>query len=136
MNIEVSLNPIAVLLATLAGFLVGGLWYSNALFGKVWMRAADMTEERIAMANPAKTYGLAFLFLLVMALCLAMFLGSPDVDLAAGAFYGFLTGFGWLFFGIGVVALFEQRPFSYLLVNGGYWVVTMTLMGAIIGGWR
>jgi len=136
MNIEVSLNPIAVLLATLAGFLVGGLWYSNALFGKVWMRAADMTEERIATANPAKTYGLAFLFLLVMALCLAMFLGSPDVDLAAGAFYGFLTGFGWLFFAIGVVALFEQRPFSYLLVNGGYWVVTMTLMGAIIGGWR
>lgn len=45
-------------------------------------------------------------------------------------------GFGWLFFGTGVITLFEQRPWSYLLVNGGYWVVAMTAMGAILGGWQ
>jgi hypothetical protein len=41
-----------------------------------------------------------------------------------------------LFFAIGVVALFERRPWTYLLVNGGYWVVTMTAMGAILGAWK
>jgi hypothetical protein len=65
-----------------------------------------------------------------------MFLADPTVTLASGAFYGFLAGFGWLFFGIGVVALFEQRSWTYILVNGGYWVVTMTAMGAVLGVWK
>ena len=38
--------------------------------------------------------------------------------------------------GIGTVALFERRPPSYTLINGGYWIVALVVMGAIIGGWR
>jgi hypothetical protein len=132
----VSINWFAVLAAALLGFVIGGLWYSPLLCGKAWMRAAGMTEEKIASGNPAKTYGFAFIFLLVMSYCLAMFIGTPDITLQMGAFYGFLTGFGWLFFAFGVVALFEQRSWTYIFVNGGYWVVTMTAMGAVIGGWR
>ena len=45
-------------------------------------------------------------FLLIMAICLSAFLGTPEIDLQSGALYGFLTGFGWIFFGIAVVALF------------------------------
>jgi hypothetical protein len=32
--------------------------------------------------------------------------------------------------------LFERRPWSYLLINGGYMTVALVLMGAILGGWR
>ncbi|MFT4767422.1 MAG: hypothetical protein ACI8RN_000548 [Glaciecola sp.] len=71
-----------------------------------------------------------------MSYCLAMFLGAPNITLQIGALYGFLTGFGWIFFAFGVVGLFELRSWSYILVNGGYWVVTMTLMGAIWGAWK
>ena len=38
--------------------------------------------------------------------------------------------------GMGVVSLFERRPWTYLLVNGGYLTVALVMMGAIIGGWR
>ena len=38
--------------------------------------------------------------------------------------------------GIAIVALFERRPWSYILVNGGYFVVAFTVMGAILGAWR
>jgi hypothetical protein len=31
---------------------------------------------------------------------------------------------------------FEARPLSLWLINAGYMVVGMTLMGAIVGGWR
>jgi hypothetical protein len=33
------------------------------------------------------------------------------------------------------VALFERRPWAYLLVNGGYMVVAFVVMGAILGAW-
>ncbi|MEE4110119.1 MAG: DUF1761 domain-containing protein, partial [Halieaceae bacterium] len=46
----------------------------------------------------------------------------------------FLAGFGWVFFAFVVVGLFELRSRNYILINGGYWIVTMTVMGAILGG--
>ncbi|WP_439102933.1 DUF1761 domain-containing protein [Congregibacter sp.] len=130
------INLWAILAAAVVGFVVGGLWYSPLLFGNAWMRAADISQEQIAAGNKAKIFGLTFVFLLIMSYCLAMFLGTPEITLQAGAFYGFLTGFGWIFFAFGVVALFELRSWSYILINGGYWVVTMTLTGGILGGWK
>lgn len=132
---EVEINYIAVLVAALAGFFVGGLWYTPVLFGNIWMRAAGVTEEQVNEGNKLKIFGLTFVFLLIISYCLAAFLAAPEITLATGALYGFFTGFGWIFFAIGIVALYEQRSWSYILVNGGYWTVTMTVMGAIIGGW-
>ncbi|EAQ98377.1 DUF1761 domain-containing protein [Congregibacter litoralis] len=132
----VSINWFAVLAAAFAGFVVGGLWYSPLLFGNLWMRVAGVSEEQVAQGNKARIFGFTLIFLLIMSVCLAMFLATPDITLQKGALYGFLTGFGWIFFAIGVVALFELRSWSYILINGGYWVVTMTLMGAILGAWK
>jgi hypothetical protein len=133
---DVTVNWLAVVVAGLAGFVVGGLWYSPLLFGRSWMRAAGVTEEQLALGDKGKIFGLSLIFLLIMSYCLAMFLGTPDITMQTGAFYGFLTGFGWIFFAFGVVGLFELRSWTYIFVNGGYWVVTMTLMGGILGGWR
>jgi hypothetical protein len=71
-----------------------------------------------------------------MALNLAAFLSGPDTTVAWGATAGALAGVGWVALGIGVVALFERRPLAYTLVNGGYWAVAFTVMGAILGAWR
>jgi hypothetical protein len=53
-----------------------------------------------------------------------------------GAFHGFIGG---LFFALPVVgmgALYEQRSWKYVLVAGGYWVVSCMLMGGIICAWK
>jgi hypothetical protein len=71
-----------------------------------------------------------------MAINLAMFLHDPKTDLTWGATAGFLAGFGWAAMGLGVVALFERRTLGYMLINGGYLTLALTLMGAILGGWR
>lgn len=129
-------NWLAVIAATLSGFVLGGLWYSQLVFGKVWMKVAEMTDEKVKSANMVKTYGIAFIFMLIAAVNLGFFLASPEIHAAEGALYGFLTGFGWMFMGIGVIALFEQKSWSYIFINGFYWVVTMTVMGVIIGAWK
>ncbi len=135
-------NMWAVLVAALAGFVVGGLWYSPPLLGNAWMREAGVTEEQVNGSNKAKIFTITFFALWIMSYCLEMFIGPAAQNTASGqspwimgAFYGFLTGFGWLFFAVVVLALFELRSVKYMLINGGYWIVTMTVMGTILGGW-
>lgn len=132
----VSVNWLAIALAALSGFMIGGLWYSSLLFGEAWSAEANVSKEQVAQSNKAKIFGFAFLFLLVAAINLGFFLADASIGVAKGALYGFLTGFGWVFMAIGVTAMFELKSWKYLLINGGYWVVTLTLMGVIIGAMK
>ena|SRR5579863_4554791 len=128
-----TLNPWAILVAALSAFVVGGLWYS-VLFGRVWRRANGFEGDGPKAGGGV--FAASFVLSLVMAVNLAMFLNDPKTTLAWGATAGFLAGFGWVAMGVGIIALFEKRPLSYVLVNGGYMTVALTLMGAILGGWR
>jgi Protein of unknown function (DUF1761) len=129
-----TLNPWAILVAALSAFLVGGLWYAPFFFGAAWKHANRFQSDPPPAG--AKVFLLSFLFSLVMAVNLAMFLNDPKTTLAWGATAGFLAGFGWVAMGIAIVSLFERRPWSYVLINGGYLTVALTLMGAILGAWR
>jgi hypothetical protein len=129
------LNLWAVLVAAISAFVLGGLWYAPFLFGGVWKKANGFGSGEPPAAN-ARIFILSFLLSLVMAVNLAMFLNDPKTNLAWGATAGFLAGFGWVAMGIGIVSLFERRPWSYLLVNGGYLTVALVVMGAILGEWR
>ena len=60
--------------------------------------------------------------------------GKSELKLSVAA--GIAAGLGWAAMGLGVVALFERRPWSYLLINGGYLTVSFAAMGAILGAWR
>ena len=126
----------AILAAGVTAFVLGGLWYSPLLFGAAWRRASGVTDAALAAQSRGKVMLLAFMLTLVMAFNLAAFLNQPSTTLAWGATAGFLAGFGWVALGFGIVGLFESRPISYVLVNGGYMVAAFVVMGAIIGGWR
>ncbi len=130
------INVWAIVAAGAANFLIGGMWYSPALFGKVWMRANGFSEADLQKGSPAVIFGLSALFSLIMSANLAAFLASPETTLAFAIFAGVAAGFGWAALGLGIVALFERRPWSYLLINGGYLTVSFTAMGAILGAWR
>ena len=127
------LNLLAVLVATISAFVLGGLWYSPLLFGRAWAKANGFATP--PKASPM-VFGVSFVLSLVMALNLAMFLNDPKTNLAWGATAGLLAGLGWAAMGLGIVALFERRPLAYSLINGGYLAVALTLMGAVLGAWR
>ncbi len=130
-----SFNIWAILVAALSTFLIGGLWYSPAFLGKAWMKENGFTEESLKNSNMVRIFGLAFLFAIIAAFNLAMFLG-PEVDTATGAFYGFLAGFGWVATFVGTHYLFERRSFKLFLINAGYSIVALTIMGLILGAWK
>jgi hypothetical protein len=129
------LNLWAVLVAAISAFVLGGLWYAPFLFGGAWKRVNGFGADEPPPTG-AMIFVISFLLSLVMALNLAMFLNDPKTNLAWGATAGFLAGFGWVAMGIGIVSLFERRPWTYVLINGGYLTVALVVMGAIVGGWR
>ena len=129
------LNYLAILAATAASFVLGGLWYSPVLFGKVWMVETGITEESAQQRNMVKVFGLAILATLIVAFNLAAFLG-PEASFTSGAFYGFLAGAGWVAMAFAINDLFEGRTLRLFAINAGYHTLSFTLMGAIIGVWN
>lgn len=126
-----NLNWLAILLASVSAFALGFLWYS-VLFAKRWMKENGFTEDTNKEANMLKIFGLSFLLMVFAAFNLAMFLGK-GAGIHYGVMAGFLAGFGWVFTFMGVTYLFERKSLALFLINGCYCVVSLTLMGLIIG---
>jgi hypothetical protein len=131
-----TINWLAVIAAALSTFLLGGIWYSPALFGNAWMRENGFTEEKLKNRNMMRIFGFSFLWSLVMSVNLATFLNDPATDLSWGGSAGFLAGFGWVAMSIFILGLFEGRSTRLMLINAGYFIVSFVFMGLIIGGWR
>jgi len=130
------INHLAVFVCALANLALGALWYSPVLFYKGWLAETKLTEEQLTRSNPAKTYGLAFLFAWLISYNLAFFLGNEGVTPTWGATAGFLAGFGFATLIFAIIALFEQKSWKYVLINGGFITVYFTLIGFILGIWR
>lgn len=127
-----NLNWLAIIVAALSTFVIGGLWYS--VFEKPWMSANNFSNDDLKKRKMPLVFGLSFLFSLIMSVNLAMFIGKEDAIF--GTIAGFMAGFGWIAFSIAIISLFENRPLKYVLINGGYMVVSFTIMGAILGAWK
>jgi hypothetical protein len=129
-----AINWLAVAAAAVSSFLIGGVWY-GPLFGKVWMRASGISEERARQAYQGLIFSVSFVLQLVAAVVLAMFIGA-EATLSFALFAAGSVGLFWVAPAFGVVYLFEQRPLAHWAVNAGYHVVAFLVMGAIIGAWR
>lgn len=129
----ININWLSVLAAALSSFFLGGLWY-GPLFGKVWMQAFNFSEEDLKKRSIPKTFGLSLILAVIAAFILDMFIGHK-ADLLTGFFAGFFAGLGWVATFTGIQYLFEMKSFKIFLVNAGYSLVSLSIMGAILGAW-
>jgi hypothetical protein len=130
---EIQINVLAVLTATVTAFIIGGIWYSPMLFGRPWQSLAGLSDEDVR-SGQGRIFGGAFVLMLIAALVLAPFIG-PDAPAVFGAAAGFAVGLGWVATALGVVYLFSRQPLRLWLIDAGYQVVSFTAMGAVIGAW-
>ena len=128
-------NYLAVLAAAVATFVLGGLWYSPALFGKAWQREAGVSDEKMKSANMAMIFGLTFVLSLIAAWVFALFLG-PRPPMALGLGAGFSAGLCWVAASFGISYLFERRSLKLWLINGGYHTLQFTIVGLILALWH
>jgi len=129
-----SINLLAVFTATLAANLLGGLWYAPFFLGKPWKAAAGIAVGE-SMTNPAATFTAGFALQFIAASLLAALLG-PSGDILEGVQLGALLSFAFVFTALSISNLFEHRPVQLILINAGFHIAALSLMGAIIGAWR
>ncbi|MEO7601683.1 MAG: DUF1761 domain-containing protein [Sphingomicrobium sp.] len=125
-------NLLAVLACAVSSLVIGGLWYSPALFAKPWQQAAGLSEEQAKAGNPALIFGGAFVLSFIAAAVFAMFLGT-EMSLGAATAAGFSAGLCWVAASFAINYLFERRPFKLWLINGGYHTLQFTAFGFILG---
>lgn len=127
------INYLAVGVAALSSFLIGGLWYSPILFAKAWMRETGLSEDELGK-NMGRTFGLAFALSLVIAFNLAAFLG-PDATWSWGMTAGVLAAV-WVGASMAITFAFERRSAILTLIDAGYHLVAYAVMGGILGAWH
>ena len=158
-------NWIAFLVSALVTLLVGFIWYNPKVFGTIWMNENGLTREELRNGNMLKIFGLTFIFSFFIVMiesaitihqngALGMIGGPMKLNEALPSYHAFMNDYGTafrtfkhgalhgaisgLFFAFPIIAingLFERKSWKYILVNSGFWVVTLTIIGSIICGW-
>jgi hypothetical protein len=130
----------AVIVATLAHYILGGLWYSPLLFGNKFIQLINWTPEQLRQVESqshTKELLLAFVMSLVLVYVLAHFVNYTKATSALG---GIQTAF-WIWLGFVVTTqaptvIFEGRSFGLFAINVAYQLVGCALAGAILAIWR
>lgn len=139
MNTEVlqHINWLAVLVAGLAYFFLGAIWYS-LLFGKKWQsyNAAAMN------ASDAKkgAFGImlfSFVLMLICAFGLALIISRFNLSgWLSGLKIGLITGVCFAATAIHISYIYEKRPLGLHLINGLYNVLGNVIAAVIIAVWQ
>jgi hypothetical protein len=128
------LNWLAILVATVASFVLGGFWYGR-LFGKAWLAAISKTEEDLKPI-PAP-FIISFFTALITAIVLAMFIQALDIaSLSAGIKVGLLIGIGFIATAMASDSAFCGWGLKLWSIQAGYRVVYSVIMGMILAGWQ
>jgi hypothetical protein len=125
------MNVWTMLLAAVSSFLVGGLWYSPVLFGKVWNAENGSPAGE---GHPARIFGISFAFSMLAAVCFGVLVG-PSPELAASIRTGALVGAGLVAASFGINYQFAQRSFKLWLIDGGYHALQFLIFGVVFGMW-
>ena len=132
------INYWAVLVAAAAGFAFGGVWYR--FLAEPWKTAHGFTTEQIRAhhGSGAAPWPLIIALAadLVMAWMLAGIIGHlGEVTAKNGVISAFFVWLGFVITTLIVNNTFGMRSAKLVLIDGGHWLASLVLMGAVIGAW-
>jgi hypothetical protein len=136
-TLEDTMNFFAVGVSAVASFVTGWVWFM-VLFREPYIRGLDKTAEELAKGPTAvPSLLLQFVGNLVMALVLGWLVVRLNSQTALqGMRVGALAWLGFIAAVLGPYYAFQAYPFSFFLINAGYPLVSLLMMGAILGAWR
>ncbi|MFD5828538.1 DUF1761 domain-containing protein [Lentzea sp. NPDC060358] len=133
------LNWSAVVVAAIAYFALGTVWYAEYAFGRAYQRASGWDLNK-----PEKTSPVVFVVPLttcfVLTFVTAMIGAASATDtIMEGILLGLVVGVGIALpvrFVTGSYDMTKPAPLTFAAIGAGYHVVGLTLAGAILGQWN
>ena len=129
-------NWLAVIVAGLAYFALGAVWYTNALFGRQYRSALGLDPEEQGQPDPV-LLGVNLIGWLLASLALALVVIAIGADsLIDGVVVGLVAGVGMVATHQVVNTTYDGRNSAILKIHVPYTIIGFVLMGAILAMWR
>jgi len=131
-----NINWLAVLVAGVAYFALGALWYSG-LFGKAWIRLSGVNvNDPDAKKGVGAIMFTSFILMIIASIGLALVISKIGTyTWMTGVKVGLIAGICFSATGISISYLYEKKPFGLHLINGGYNTIGCIIAGIIISVW-
>ncbi len=139
----VGLNWLAIIASAIVAIIIGGLWYSPALFGNAWMKSLGWKKEDIAKAmkkmnsmTMATMYIKVFITSLVTAFVLSVIIHVFTItSLTNASELALLLWLGFIAANRVTDVLFEGKNFNWYMINVMQTFVTLLAMSWILSAW-
>lgn len=130
------LNWLAIIVAGVAYFLLGAIWYSF-IFKNAWIRHSGVNVNDPNMKKGmAQTMIASLVLMIICSLGLALFLAKVvSTSWMSGAKVGLVAGVCFSATGICISYLYEKRPWMLHIINSGYNVAGCVIAGIILSVW-
>lgn len=129
------IHYLAVVVATLAGFFLGMLWYAKPVFGNAWMKELGLKKEDTTSSLVPLI--VTFIVTLILAFSLEVLIIGLDITSVQGAaFLGLFVGIFLLATNMLSDYLYNGWSKKLFLIQSGYRVVMLIIMAAILNLWR
>lgn len=127
---SVTVNWTAVLIVGVVNMVLGWLWYSPALFGKVWM--AEMGKKGDMKPEASKMLAM-FVLALLIGWLMTYFVGWSGADtFATGLELGIWAALAFRILPSASGTFAANGSWKIWTVNNGYWLVALAIMGGIL----
>jgi hypothetical protein len=134
--VELDVNWLAVLVATVAHQALGALWY-GLVFRNTWLRTMGMTPEDVQRQGPGGEMALGVVASLLSVAALALLLTfATEPDVADGVAAGAVAGIGFVTAATFMNGAYEQKSPVLGALFGAYYTIGLMIAGAILGAWR
>lgn len=130
-------NLVAVLVATVAAFVVGALWY-GPLFGKKWKELMGLTDESVKSMKMTMMQAMVggFVTTLVLVYVLAHFLNLiPEGTVGAALTLAFWVWLGFVATIMMNSVWYENRPWKLYLINASHYLVAICVAALVLAWW-
>lgn len=140
MNTQIfsDINWLAILVAAIAYFMLGAVWYSKALFGAKWAAVVGLD-----MTDPNKSKGMAkmmtgtFVLILIACMGIAMLVARMDLSVLPSALkLGLITGICFATTAVSISFIYESRPTALYFIDCGYHLAGHLIAAIILVLWR
>ncbi len=130
------MNELAIIVSSLLALALGSIWYSPFLFGKLWQRAANLSDADLQFSRSliARSLIVGFLSNVVLMYVIASLLRLVD---EAGFSRASLAGFLIALLGASVASMviWEKKSLMYFVIHVGYGILIVLVGTAVLALW-
>lgn len=130
---QVDVNWWGVVAGVVVSMVLGFVWYSMPVFGKMWSKEIGKSEKELQEGGGATMYIQAIVVAAILAYVMTHFVSYAGAsDAMEGATVGFWAWLGFSATSAYVTGLFEGKSVRLFAINSGYHLVEFLIIGAII----